>query len=415
MVRPHHLRLASLAVLLLGGMLPAAVGNAGLGVRVDFTVHARPLPVAAVTQDSDGDGRIDRLVIGFSQPVDIVDPGGSGDGLPAFTLSGGRAIAARDYTASGATQLVLHLVPAGAADTGALVAPVYHAGTPCLVRSAAGFEMPDLATVAGSDGAAPVLTATTPASGAVVADTRLGWTASEATASGTVTWTRVAGAADPTPRSAVLTAGERAAGAFTAVLLADAPSLVEGAVYDIAMAVTDAAGNSTAITVASNVLYRTTPLPTLSIADAARAEGDAGTAPLPFIVTLSAPHTIDVALQYATADGSALAGSDYVATGPAVLIIPAGSTTGTIAVAVIGNTTVQPTRTFTITLSAPVGATLARAQAVGSILDDDARGSRLGQNGGGGGGGCGGGLSGVAVLLLVAFALAGLGGRGRRL
>jgi hypothetical protein len=76
--------------------------------------------------------------------------------------------------------------------------------------------------------------------------------------------------------------------------------------------------------------------PSLRIIGATVTEGNAGTVPAAFTVTLSAPSAQPVTVQYVTADGSATAGSDYQ-TASGTLIIPAGQTTGTIAVLVNGD------------------------------------------------------------------------------
>src|SRR5262249_56896150 len=55
------------------------------------------------------------------------------------------------------------------------------------------------------------------------------------------------------------------------------------------------------------------PLPTVSVADASVSEGNSGTAALTFTVTLSQAMTSAVMVNYATADGTATAGSDDIA------------------------------------------------------------------------------------------------------
>jgi chitinase len=112
--------------------------------------------------------------------------------------------------------------------------------------------------------------------------------------------------------------------------------------------------------------------PTLSIADASFAEGSAnapghGT----FTVALSAASSSPVTVRYATQDGTAQAGSDYVAQS-GTLTFAAGETQKTITVAAIGDGTVEPDETFNVQLSSPTGATLARAGATGTIANDDA-------------------------------------------
>ncbi len=112
------------------------------------------------------------------------------------------------------------------------------------------------------------------------------------------------------------------------------------------------------------------PLPTLSIADASVTEGNAGTSQLSFTVTLSQAATAPVTVHYATADGTAKAGSDYSAQA-GTLSFAAGQTSQTIIVPVIGDTTVEPNETLTIALSTPSGATITQATATGTIVNDD--------------------------------------------
>jgi hypothetical protein len=110
--------------------------------------------------------------------------------------------------------------------------------------------------------------------------------------------------------------------------------------------------------------------PTLSINDVSVTEGNAGTKTATFTATLSAAATGTVTVNYATANGTATAGSDYVATS-GTLTFPAGTTSRPVTVTVNGDTTVEPNETFTVNLSSPSGATLADAQGVGTIVNDD--------------------------------------------
>ncbi|MBA4789699.1 MAG: cellulase family glycosylhydrolase [Rhizobiales bacterium] len=115
-------------------------------------------------------------------------------------------------------------------------------------------------------------------------------------------------------------------------------------------------------------------LPTLSIADASVAEGNAGTKVMTFTVTLSQAATGPVSVHYATGDGTATAGSDYGA-GSGTLTFAAGETTKTIQVTVNGDAAVEANETFTVTLTAPSGATLADGSATGTIVNDDTSGT----------------------------------------
>ena len=108
----------------------------------------------------------------------------------------------------------------------------------------------------------------------------------------------------------------------------------------------------------------------LSINDVSVTEGQSGTTNAVFSVTLSAASSSTVTVGYATADGSASAGSDYVAqTGN--LSFTAGQTSKTIIVAVNGDTAVESNETFVVNLSGPSGATIVDGQGIGTITNDD--------------------------------------------
>ncbi len=113
-----------------------------------------------------------------------------------------------------------------------------------------------------------------------------------------------------------------------------------------------------------------TALPTVSVANAQVAEGNSGTTALPFTVSLSAASTTAVTLKYATANGTATAGLDYTATSGTLTFAP-GQTTQVVNVPVLGDTNVEPDETLTLSLSSPLGATIAKALANGTILNDD--------------------------------------------
>jgi len=78
-----------------------------------------------------------------------------------------------------------------------------------------------------------------------------------------------------------------------------------------------------------------------------------------------------VTVNFATADGSAFAGSDYVATSGTLTFAP-GTTTQPVTVNVIGDTTPEPNETFFVNLSSPTNATIATGTGTGTILNDDA-------------------------------------------
>lgn len=109
-----------------------------------------------------------------------------------------------------------------------------------------------------------------------------------------------------------------------------------------------------------------TPTPSITIANASATEGGS----LAFAVTLSAAYSSSISVSYASAYGSAGSGDLTPVSG--TLTFAAGQTSRTISVATRNDSVLEPTETFTVNLSAPTGgASLARAQGVGTIYDDD--------------------------------------------
>src|SRR5262249_30733202 len=113
------------------------------------------------------------------------------------------------------------------------------------------------------------------------------------------------------------------------------------------------------------------PLPSLSINNVSQAEGNSGTTAFNFTVTLSSASTSTVTVQYATADGTANAGSDYTATSGTLSFAP-GAVQKTITVSVTGDATIEPDESFFVNLTTPVNATIAAGQGQGTIVNDDA-------------------------------------------
>lgn len=109
---------------------------------------------------------------------------------------------------------------------------------------------------------------------------------------------------------------------------------------------------------------------TLSISNATVTEGNSGTVNAVFTVALSAASSQMVTVQYATANGTATAGSDYQAASGLLTFSP-GDLTKPVSVAVNGDTLAEPNETFFVNLSNPTNATLEDGQALGTITDDD--------------------------------------------
>ena len=122
-------------------------------------------------------------------------------------------------------------------------------------------------------------------------------------------------------------------------------------------------------------------LNTLWITDASIREGDIGTKPMIFTIWLSRPSTSAVTFDIATAiyptnigldRYSATAGRDYLASSLTGQSIPAGSTSKTFAVSIIGDVRWEPFgEYFRVNISNVVGAVVVDGRADGFIADDD--------------------------------------------
>ena len=106
----------------------------------------------------------------------------------------------------------------------------------------------------------------------------------------------------------------------------------------------------------------------ISVADATVREEEGAT--LAFAVTLDRQRDTDVTVDYATGNGTATAGEDYVAQS-GDLTFAAGETAKTIEVEVLDDVHDDGTETMTLTLSNPSGAYIADATATGSIENTD--------------------------------------------
>ena len=100
------------------------------------------------------------------------------------------------------------------------------------------------------------------------------------------------------------------------------------------------------------------------------AEGHSGLRDLSFTVSLSATQTVPVSVFWTTANGTAIACSDYAPRSGQLEFAP-GQMSRTIVVPIIGDTAVEADETFTVRLARPQNATLATGVATGTITNDD--------------------------------------------
>ncbi len=115
--------------------------------------------------------------------------------------------------------------------------------------------------------------------------------------------------------------------------------------------------------------------PRVGINSVTKNEGNSGTTPFVFTVTLSSASTAAVSLNFATANGSAKSAEDYTATSGS-LSFAAGETSKTVTVAVKGDRLRDGQEVFYVNLSGAVGAYIPQnwgvnIQGTGVVKNDD--------------------------------------------
>ncbi len=181
-----------------------------------------------------------------------------------------------------------------------------------------------------------------------------------------------ASAGDFAAVTTVVTFGDQDTVAKTVLIPIATDSVYEGDETFIVTLSNPAGGTTIApIHQATVTIHDDDPPPALSISDVGVTEGDEGVVEATFTVTRSGATERTVTVHFATANGTAVAPADYSPIGGVLTFTPA-ETTRTVTVNVNGDTIVEPDETFFVTLSSPTNATIAGAQGIGTIHDDDA-------------------------------------------
>ncbi|OUL31330.1 hypothetical protein BV372_20445 [Nostoc sp. T09] len=120
-------------------------------------------------------------------------------------------------------------------------------------------------------------------------------------------------------------------------------------------------------------------LPSLSINNINVLEGDNGVTNAVLTVTLSQASTQPISVNYSTSDGSAMPAASFANTGTDytekndTLVFNLGEVTKEITIAIDSDTIVEPDETFTVNLSEATNATIANAQGIVTITNDDSQ------------------------------------------
>ena len=152
------------------------------------------------------------------------------------------------------------------------------------------------------------------------------------------------------------------------------PAAVDNqALVELRIMTTNAAGNDEWIGIddISVVAAGVGSTPVINVGNGSVAEGDSGITEMFFQVALTRPAGPGgVSFAYATVDGTALAGQDYIAES-GTAIIAEGDTSALLSIGVIGDTVAEPDETFGLALSNISGAQDGTLVGTGTILNDD--------------------------------------------
>jgi hypothetical protein len=111
--------------------------------------------------------------------------------------------------------------------------------------------------------------------------------------------------------------------------------------------------------------------PSISVREVQVVEGNSGTTQATFVVALSAPAAQSVSFTFATANGTATAGSDYTATSGGPVTFAPGEVEKPVVVLVNGDTVDEGQETFFLDISNVQNATVSSSRGNGFIVDDD--------------------------------------------
>ena len=153
-----------------------------------------------------------------------------------------------------------------------------------------------------------------------------------------------------------------------ALSVATEDDLLDEADGAISVALREGAGHEIAGSASAEVAVADNDrAPSVAVSDASAFEGAGDIA---FPVALSAPSGRTISIAWTTAEGTATAGTDFVAaTGS--LLFPPGQTADTIRVALVDDLVDEDDETFTVSLSDPLNVVLVIGEATGTITDDD--------------------------------------------
>src|SRR6185295_10897207 len=122
-------------------------------------------------------------------------------------------------------------------------------------------------------------------------------------------------------------------------------------IRSVLLRVAVATSTITALTLGAGVTAAHAAPPGISITDASITEGNSGTSTMAFSLQYGGAPTAGVTVDYTTANVTATAGSDYVASSGTIALSATGCKCGTLNIQIIGDTVAENTETFQVNLS----------------------------------------------------------------
>jgi alpha-tubulin suppressor-like RCC1 family protein len=113
--------------------------------------------------------------------------------------------------------------------------------------------------------------------------------------------------------------------------------------------------------------------PTVSVSDVDTPEKGSGTHNMGFKVSLSASPASTASVNFATSDGTAMAGSDYTAVNQSLTWNPGDALTKTVNVPITGDNRREGNETVKAKLSSALNLSISDANATGTIIDEEGR------------------------------------------
>lgn len=171
------------------------------------------------------------------------------------------------------------------------------------------------------------------------------------------------------PKTQILFSPGQTRQTFTISTLREAVDRIEGAeTFQVIATPATAALGARAVTVSVNDFL---PPPLIRINNVTLTEGDEGTTPATFQITLSAPTNRPITVAYATKDGSATVADNDYTPGSGALTFAPGEVSKTVNVSVIGDRKLESNETFSLALTPPAYGIIQRGVGTATIRNDE--------------------------------------------